>query len=129
MEKVPIQTELREQVHVTSNQNNTIPFVTTYNRRDYNIFHFMKQIEFNLNSSERMKNLLQKKKIINSKRQPTNLKRFLSSSKFNFHESSPSVKKCTDKRCMTYPSLIEGTSFTFTNGRTFTFMQDISCKA
>ena len=45
LEKGPIQTELREQVHVTSNQNNIIPFVTTYNPRDYNIFHFMKQIE------------------------------------------------------------------------------------
>ena len=33
----------------------------TYNPRDYNIFHFMKQIEFNLNSSERMKNVLKKK--------------------------------------------------------------------
>jgi hypothetical protein len=44
--KGPIHTELREQVHVTSNQNNIIPFVATYNPRDYNIFHFMKQIEF-----------------------------------------------------------------------------------
>jgi hypothetical protein len=44
LEKGPIHTELREQVHVTSNQNNIIPFVTTYNPRDYNIFHFMKQI-------------------------------------------------------------------------------------
>ena len=44
------------------------------------------------------------------------------------YESSPSVKKCTDKRCMTCPSLIEGTSFTFKNGQTFTVMQDISCK-
>jgi hypothetical protein len=75
-----------------------------------------------------MKNVLQKKKIINSKRQPKNLRGFLSSSKFDFHESSPSVKKCTDKRCMTCPSLIEGTLFTIKNGRTFTVMQDISCK-
>jgi hypothetical protein len=29
---------------------------------------------------------------------------------------------------MTCPSLIEGTSFTFKNGRTVTVMQDISCK-
>ena len=84
----------------------------------------MKQIEFNLNSSERMKNVLQKKKIINCKRQPKNLKYFLSSSKFDFHESLPSVKKCTSKRCMTCPSLIEGTSLTFKNGRTFTVMQN-----
>ena len=76
LEKGPIHTELREQLHVTSNQNNIIPFVTTHNPRDYNIFHFMKQIEFNLNSNERMKIVLQRKKIINSKRQPTNLKRF-----------------------------------------------------
>ena len=62
MEKGPINTELREQVHVTSNQNNVISFVTTYNPRDNNILHFMKQIEFNLNSSKRMKNVLQKKK-------------------------------------------------------------------
>jgi hypothetical protein len=66
LEKGPIHTELREQVHVTSNQNNIIPFVTTYNPRDYNIFHYMKQIEFNLNSSERMKNVLQKKEDFSS---------------------------------------------------------------
>jgi hypothetical protein len=62
LEKGPIQTELREQVHVTSKQNNIIPFVTTYNPRDYNIFHFMEQIEFNLNSSEHMRIVLQKKR-------------------------------------------------------------------
>ena len=72
-----------------------------------------------------MKNVLEKEKIINSKRQPKNLKRFLSSLKFDFHESSPSMKKCTDKRCMTCPRLIEGTSFTFKNRWTFTVMQDI----
>jgi hypothetical protein len=82
LEKVPIHIELREQLHVTSNQNNVIPVVATYNPKDYNIFHIMKHIEFNLNSSERMKNVLQEKKIINSKRQLKNLKRFLSSSKF-----------------------------------------------
>jgi hypothetical protein len=37
LEKGPIHTELREQVHVTSNQNNIIPFVATYNPRDYNL--------------------------------------------------------------------------------------------
>jgi hypothetical protein len=58
----------------------------------------------------------------------TTMEMIISSSKFDFHESSPYVKKCTDKRCMTCSSLIEGTSFTFKNGRTFTVMQDISCK-
>jgi hypothetical protein len=47
---------------------------------------------------------------------------------FDLRLHVPSVRKCTDKRCMTCPSLIEGTSFTFKNGWTFTVMQDISCK-
>jgi hypothetical protein len=92
LKKGPIDTELREQVHVTSNQNNIIPFVATYNPRDYNIFHFMKQIEFTLNSSERMKSVLQKKKNTNSKRQPKNLKHLLSSSKSTFFVSCLHVK-------------------------------------
>ena len=40
-----------------------------------------------------MKNVLDKKPIINSKRQPKNLKRILSSSKFDFSESKACVKK------------------------------------
>jgi hypothetical protein len=105
LEKGPIHTELREQEHATLNQNTIIPFVATYNPRDYNIFHLMKQIEFNLNSSERMKNVLQKRKIINSKRQPKNLTRFLSSSIFDFHESSHYVNLCisiSQRYCVGY---------------------------
>ena len=40
------------------------------------------------------------------------------------------LRNVPTKRCMTCPSLIEGSSFTFKNGLTFTVMQDtgISCK-
>jgi uracil-DNA glycosylase len=41
-------TELREQVHVTSNQNNIIPFVTTYNPRDYNRSQIKRKVYFNM---------------------------------------------------------------------------------
>ena len=88
----------------------------------------MIQIEFNLNSRERMKKCIAKKEDYKQKKAAEKSERLLVIIKIDFHESSPSVKKCTDKRCMTCPSLIEGTSFTFKNGRTFTLMQDMSCK-
>ena len=105
-----------------------IPFVTTHNPRNFDIFRFMKQIEPNLHNSDRMDKILQKKKIINSKRQPKNLKRILTSSRFDFNEIKPSVQRCSDKRCRTCPSLIEGNLFTFKNGKQFSVKQNISCK-
>ena len=74
-----------------------------------------------------MSKILQQKKIINSKRQPKNLKQFLSSSKFDYTNSPPTIQKCTDKRCRTCPDLIEGTSVVFNNGKKFTVKQNMSC--
>lgn len=88
----------------------------------------MQQIETNLHKSERMDKVLQKKKIINSKRQSKSLKRYLTSSKFDFNETVPIVKKCTDKRCMTM-NLIEESSIYFKNGKHFTVKQNMSCKS
>ena len=60
---------------------------------------------------------------------PKNLKRILSSSKFEFDPPKPSVKKCGDKRCKACPNLIEGSHITFKNGRKFTVHQDMSYKS
>jgi len=130
--KGPIVTESRRSETTEESSNNLnkiIPFVTTYNPRDYDIFSFMRQIETNLHKSERMDKVLQKKKIINSKKQSKSLKRYLTSSKFDFTETVPIVKKCTDKRCMTCPNLIEESSIYFKNGRHFTVRQNMSCKS
>ncbi|XP_071172172.1 uncharacterized protein [Mytilus edulis] len=130
--KGPIVTESRRSETTEESSNNLnkiIPFVTTYNPRDYDIFSFMRQIETNLHKSERMDKVLQKKKIINSKRQSKSLKRYLTSSKFDFNETVPIVKKCTDKRCMTCPNLIEESSIYFKNGKHFTVRQNMSCKS
>jgi hypothetical protein len=96
LEKGPIHTELREQAHVTSNQNNIIPFVATYNPRDYNIDISCITVKvrpfLNVNevASIKLGHVIHLLSV-----------HFLT----DFHESSPSVKKCTDKRCMTCPSL------------------------
>ena len=129
IQKGPIVTDLRTTEEKHNSLDKIIPFVSTYNPRDYDIFSFMKQIELNLHNSERMDRILQKKKIVNSKRQPKNLKRILTSSKFDFCEASPSVKKCSDKRCLTCPNLIEGSTIVFSNGKQFTVKQTMSCKS
>ena len=74
-----------------------------------------------------MKKSLDKKPIINSKRQPKNLKQILSSSKFDYTETKACVKKCGKSRCKTCPIIIEGQSFTFRNGKSFTVKNDMNC--
>ena len=129
VEKGPICVlDSREQPN-SKTDHTVIPFVTTYNPRNFDIFQLFKQVEPTLRSSEKMNKILSDKKIINSKRQPKNLKRILSSSKFEFDPPKPSVKKCGDKRCKTCPNLIEGSHITFKNGRKFTVHQDMSCKS
>ena len=57
-----------------------------------------------------MKNVLKGSRIINSKRQPKNLKRILCKSKFQLDDSNFNVTKCTDPRCGTCEYLIEENS-------------------
>ncbi|CAG2219166.1 unnamed protein product [Mytilus edulis] len=93
--KGPIVTESRQSETTEESSNNLnkiIPFVTAYNPRDCDIFSFMRQIETNLHKNERMDKVLQKKRIINSKRQSKSMKRYLTSSKFDFNETVPIVK-------------------------------------
>ncbi|CAC5388562.1 unnamed protein product [Mytilus coruscus] len=77
--KGPIITESRrsEPTEPTEESSNNldkiIPFVTTYNPQDYDIFSFMRQIGNTLHKSEKMDKVVQKKKIINSKRQSKSL--------------------------------------------------------
>ena len=128
-EKGPIiSSDTRDLPSNTSNTYDMIPFVTTFNPRNFDIFNLYKTIEPCLHFSEKMSKVLSKKKTINSKRQPKNLKRLLSSSKFDFIPCIPSVKKCSDKRCKTCPNIIEGSTISFKNGKNFTVRQDMSCK-
>ena len=119
-------------IHSLNRQNEKqeiIPFVTTYNPRNYDIFGYMKQLENNLKQSQKMSDILQEKKIISSKRQSKNLKRILSTSKFDSSETTVTVQKCKDKRCKTCPDIIESSEFTFKNGKIFKQKVGISCKS
>ena len=112
----------------TESQNNdVIAFVHTHNPRNQNMTPAIQTARHLLRRSETMETVLQKKKIINSKRQPKNLKRILTSSKFDSQEHTPRVTKCNRRRCKTCPDLIEGTNITFNNGKSFHVKANMSC--
>lgn len=106
---------------------NIIPFVSTYNPSNYNIFPIVRGSEDFLKNSERMKSILNKKKIINCKRQPKNLKRILCASKFDSEVRETSVTKCMQKRCKTCDIIIDCQSYTFKNGFHFKIKTDMNC--
>jgi hypothetical protein len=111
-----------------SGDNNIVAFVTTYNPNQDNMFTIVKNTCSVLNASPRCKQILQKAKIINSKRQPKSLKKILTKAKFEMCKSEAKVSKCPDKRCGTCPYLIEAGSFTF-RGQTqeFKINQSMNC--
>ena len=56
-----------------------------------------------LNASPRMKQAVTNKRIIQSKRQPPNLKKMLTRARFTMEEtdSQPKIQRCKDTRCKT----------------------------
>ena len=109
-----------------------IPFVHTHDPAITNIFSAVKANFPILMRSERIKRLI---KIINSRRQPKNLKRILSKAKFQSDTSTDyKVETCGDTRCGicsrdNYNYLETGNSKTFKNGLVFRVIADMNCKS
>ena len=110
------------------NKENVIPLVTTFNPCNTNVLPFICACEKVLQKSDRMKHILNKSSIINSKRQPKNLKRILMSSKFDYISLQTKVSKCGDKRCKICPDLTEGTEISFNNGKRFEVKRNMNFK-
>ena len=113
------------------NKKNVIVLVTTFNPCNTNVLPFIRGCEKMLQKSDRMKYILNKSIIINSKRQPKNLKRILTSSKFDSIFSEAKISKCEDKRCKTCktcPDVTEGTEISFNNGKRFEVKRNMNCK-
>lgn len=112
------------------NDTDILTFVNTFNPRNINFFSVIRNnIEF-LNSSEKMNNVLHRKKIINSRRQPNSLKQMLVKSRYtsdNPNSPSPMVKKCGRSNCGTCEYLLEGSSVVFKNGFQFNIKYNMTC--
>ncbi len=74
-----------------------------------------------------MKQIFSKFKFIKSKRQPQNLKKLLTKAKFEDSSITPEVKICSRPNCGLCKQLIEGNTFNFNSGKTFTIFESMSC--
>ena len=73
-----------------------------------------------------MRNILSKHKILKSKRQPYNLKRFLTKAKFTSNDTCE-VRKCTRPNCGLCTYLLKGNSFAFNCRMNFKIHENMSC--
>ena len=80
-------------------KENILPYVSTFNPTDPEIFKPITENMPILQEEETMRNFLSNYKIIKSKRQPYNLKRLLTKAKFMPNETCE-VKKYTQPRCV-----------------------------
>ena len=75
-----------------------LPFISTYNPNNPNVFSKVGEIYRNLQTSKTLGKIFAKHKLIDCKRQPSNLKRLLCSS--NFSTNKPTFKTTKyGKRC------------------------------
>ena len=76
-----------------------------------------------------MEKLLQNTTVINSKRQPHNLKRILTRAKFSINHIQGGSFKCNDKRCGTCQNIEETTSIKITaTDEIFQIRKPMNCK-
>lgn len=118
--------DLLKEVHHT-NDKETIPYVSTFNPRNPEIYpHLLHDIKI-LQRDSHMRNVLEKFNFIKSKRQPLNLKRLLTKAKFCEDESIPKVTRCGRANCALCAHLIEGTYFQSKSGHQITVKFSMNC--
>ena len=87
-----------------------LPFVSTYNPNNPEMFRIVKENQHILERSETMKEIMNSKKFLKSKRQMPNLKRILCKARFRKPQSF-TVAKCKRGNCGLCKHLIEGVQF------------------
>lgn len=121
--------ELRSTVRREKDEN-IIPYVSTHNPCNPNLYNVIRTTLPIMHESERLKELFPEKTFIQSKRQPKNLKRILTRAKFDGDSTKNfSVDKCHDARCGMCPNIIVGDSITLLNGKTVTPNENLNCKS
>lgn len=107
-------------------EEKTCTFVNTHNPNNRNMWGTINSSVDILRANTRCNRLLDSVKMINSKRQPPNLKKLLTRAKFETR--TPTVTRCPDKRCGTCDYLITGESYTFKGSATpFRVKMSMNC--
>lgn len=104
-----------------------IPFVSTFNPNNPEMFNFMKQNVPILKCSSRMKSVLDATPLLKSKRQAHNLKNILTRARYDRTPQTKTVVKCGRGNCGLCRHLVEGHTFNFKNGKQFHVNENITC--
>ena len=109
-------------------EENIVPYVSTYNPRDPEMFRVIMDNLPILQEDENMRNILWKHRILKRKRQPYNLKPLLTKAKFTSNDTCE-VRKCTRPNCGLCTYLLQGNSFAFNCEMNFKIHKNVSCDA
>lgn len=120
------QQKLRQQ-KVNIDTEESLALVSTFNPCQEKAISILHRYIPILNQSKKMDKIINKYKIVNSQRQPKNLRRMLTTSKFDSVIASPCVSKCGDKRCLTCKNIIESNSVKINQDTTFIVKQNMDC--
>lgn len=106
--QLPVET-LRTPTHTSD--PDTCTFVSTFNPNNKNMWPIIRSSLDIMQSDNRCQRFIHQFNMINSRRQPANLKKLLT--KARLETNPPTVKQCQDKRCGTCKFIITGDNFTF----------------
>ncbi len=112
-------------------ENKIMPFVITHNPRNPEVWPLIQSTMTAFDANETLRKVFQNTKVIKSRRQPPNLKNILTRAFF----SSNIIKtcgshKCTDKRCATCKTIVEGDTIKITStGLIFHIKSNMNCKS
>ncbi|OOZ57814.1 hypothetical protein [Solemya velum gill symbiont] len=124
---IPIE-ELRAEKNKETD-NNIIPFVTTYIPEQPNVISVARTNIPILHRSDKMKQIIQAKHILPSKRQPKNLKKLITKANFSTGQAPKNrIEKCGDSRCGTCKHLTVGEQIILKNGMNIKPNANMNCK-
>ena len=75
-------------------KDDILPFISTYNQNNPNVFPKVREIYRNLQTSKTLIKIFAKHKLIDCKRQPSNMKRLLCSLNFSTNKPTFKTTKC-----------------------------------
>ena len=104
---------LRNPSNNKNNEAEKIPYISTYNPNCQCLFPTVSNIFDSLKTNPDTKLFYENTKIVNSKRQPKNLKTILTSARLRLKDNNFKISKCQDKKCDLCNYLIEGSTFLF----------------
>ena len=119
--------DLLKQNESTNKGNNLIPYVTTFNPNNPEIYPQIRQNKSILLRDDRMKTIYKQTIFLKSKRQAPNLKKLLTKANFSDKQQQKfEVTKCRESRCRLCKHIKEESTFNF-KGENFTVNADMSC--